>query len=118
MTTNYLSEAAGRVWAAWETRGQVYFDQINPRTFDLSPAFSAPGQAQDRKHPAVSANSRGQILLAWTEGTAWSRGGTLAWQLYQESGKPIGAEGHAAGVPVWGLPSIVTERDGNFTILY
>ena len=118
MSTNYLSEADGRVFAAWETMGQVYFDEINPRTFDLSGAFSAPGDAQDRKHPAVAANSRGEVLLAWTEGTAWSRGGTLAWQLYDEAGKPIGAEGHANGVPVWGLPSIVADRDGNFTILY
>lgn len=118
MSTNYLSEADGHVFAAWETMGQVYFDEINPRTFELSAAFSAPGYAQDRKHPAVAANSRGDVLLAWTEGTAWSRGGTLAWQLYDEAGKTIGAEGHAAGVPVWGLPSIVTERDGNFEILY
>lgn len=118
MTTNYLSEADGRVFAAWETMGQVYFDEINPQTFALSSAFSASGDAQDRKHPAIAANSRGEALLAWTEGTAWSRGGSLAWQLYDENGKPIGAEGHAAGVPVWGLPSIVPKRDGNFTIFY
>lgn len=118
MTTNYLSEADGRVFAAWETMGQVYFDEIDPRSFALSDAFSAPGDARDRKHPAVAANSRGQVLLAWTEGTAWSRGGSLAWQLYDEAGKPIGAKGHADDVPVWGLPSVVPQRDGNFTILY
>ncbi len=118
MSTNYLSEADGRVFAAWETAGQVYFDEINPRTFALSASFSAPGDAQDRKHPAVAANSGGQVLLAWTEGTAWSKGGSLAWQLYDEAGKPVGAEGHADGVPVWGLPSVVPERDGNFTVLY
>ncbi|HKQ88573.1 MAG TPA: sialidase family protein, partial [Candidatus Acidoferrales bacterium] len=43
MSTNDLSEADGRVFAAWETMGQVYFDEINPRTFALSAAFSAPG---------------------------------------------------------------------------
>lgn len=118
MSTNYLSEGDGRVFAAWETMGQVYFDEINPRTFHLSAAFSAPGDAQDRKHPAVAANSRGEVLLAWTEGTAWSKGGTLAWQLYDEAGKAIGAEGHADGVPVWGLPSIVADRSDAFTIFY
>jgi hypothetical protein len=118
MTTNYLSEADGRVFAAWETMGQVYFDEINPRSFVLSAAFSAPGDAQDRKHPAVAANSRGQVLLAWTEGTAWSRGGSLAWQLYDEAGKPIGTEGHADGVPVWGLPSVVAQRNGGFVLFY
>ena len=118
MTTNYISQGYGRVLSAWETAGQVYFDEIDPRSFALSAAFAAPGPANDRKHPAVATNSRGQILLAWTEGTAWSKGGSLAWQLYDEAGKPIGNAGHSEGVPVWGLPSIVTGRTGNFTILY
>jgi hypothetical protein len=118
MSTNDLSEADGRVFAAWETMGQVYFDEINPQKFALSSSFSAPGDAQDRKHPSVGANSRGQVLLAWTEGTAWSKGGSLAWQLYDESGKPVGAEGRADGMPVWGLPSVVPQHDGNFAILY
>ncbi len=100
-----------------EALRQVYFDQMNPRTFTLSASFSAPGGAQERKHPSVDANSRGQVLLAGTVGTAWSKGGSLAWQLYDQAGKPVRAEGHADGVPVWGLPSAVPERDGNL-ILY
>lgn len=122
MTTNYISAADQRVFSAWETAGQVYFDEIDPRSFALSAPFFAPGQspspANDRKHPAVAANSRGQVLLTWTEGTAWAKGGSLAWQLYDEAGKPIGATGHTNGVPVWGLPSIVADRTGNFTIFY
>lgn len=126
MTTNYISESDQHVFSAWETAGQVYFNEIDPRSFALSPVFAAPSPApgpasaptNDRKHPAVAANSRGQILLAWTEGTAWSKGGSLAWQLYDESGKPIAAEGRADGIPVWGLPSIVTGPSGDFTILY
>ena len=118
MTTNYISQGYGRVLSAWETSGQVYFDEIDPRSFALSAAFAAPGPANDRKHPAVAANSHGQILLAWTEGTAWSKGGSLAWQLYDDAGKPTGDAGHSEGVPVWGLSSIAADRAGNFTILY
>ncbi|MGH9543336.1 MAG: sialidase family protein [Terriglobales bacterium] len=118
MSADYLSEGGQRVLAAWETAGQVYFDEIDPGTFALSSAFSASGEADDRKHPAIAANSRGQVLLSWTEGTAWSKGGSLAWQLYDLAGRPIGTAGHASGVPVWGLPTILPDRNGNFTIIY
>lgn len=118
MSTAYLGEGDKHVLAAWEKAGEVYFDTINPATFKLSSSFPAPGQSKDRKHPAVAANSRGQVLLAWTEGTGWKRGGSLAWQLFSKSGQPLGKMGHAPGVPVWGLPSIYTAPDGNFTIVY
>jgi hypothetical protein len=118
MSTAYLGEGGKHVLAAWEKAGEVYFDTINPSTFQLSSSYPAPGQSSDRKHPAVAANSRGQVLLAWTEGTGWKQGGSLAWQLFSKSGQPLGAVGHAPGVPVWGLPSVYTASDGNFTIVY
>ena len=118
MSTAYLGEGGEHVLAAWEKAGEVYFDTINPATFQLSASTAAPGQSKDRKNPAVAANSQGQVLLAWTEGTGWKQGGSLAWQLFSKSGQPLGAIGHAAGVPVWGLPSIYTRPDGNFTIVY
>jgi hypothetical protein len=106
MSTAYLNEGGQRVLVAWETAGQVYFDEIEP------------GASADRQHPAVAANSDGQVLLAWAEGTGWQKGGSLAWQLFDAAGKPIGAEGRATGVPVWGLSSVVADRQGNFTIVY
>ena len=118
MSTAYLSENAQGVMAAWEKAGQVYFDSVNSASHELSEAVAGPGIATNRKHPAVAANESGQVLLVWTEGTGWSRGGSLAWQLYDKSGKPVGDQGHAAGVPVWGLPSAFAERSGNFTIVY
>lgn len=118
MSTDYLSEGGQHVLAAWEKAGEVYFDQINPQTFQLSSSFPAPGQNNDRKHPAVAANSQGDILLAWTEGTGWGQGGSLAWQLFNSSGRPIGAEGHAPGVAVWDMPSVFTGPHGDFTIVY
>ncbi|PYV16137.1 MAG: hypothetical protein DMG21_12710 [Acidobacteria bacterium] len=118
MTTDYLSEGGGQVLAAWETAGEVYFDEIQPGSLDLSRAVAAPGEPTDRKHPAVARNVHGQVLLAWTEGTGWNKSGTLAWQLFDAQGKVAGVEGHAPGVPIWGLPSVFTDRRGNFTIVY
>ncbi|PYT41531.1 MAG: hypothetical protein DMG45_12875 [Acidobacteria bacterium] len=60
----------------------------------------------------------GQVLMVWTEGTGWSKGGSLAWKLLDNTGKPTKAEGYAPGVPVWGLPSVFADRKGNFTIIY
>jgi hypothetical protein len=118
MSTAYLSEGGRRVLAAWEKAGQVYLDSIDPVSLKPSPPIAAPGDSNKRKHPAVAANVNGQVLLAWTEGTGWSKGGSLAWQLFDSAGKPASAEGHAQGVPVWGLPSVFADHQGNFTIVY
>lgn len=118
MSSDDLSEGGGHVLAAWEKAGEVFFDEINPQSLHLSSPVAAPGASDDRKHPAVAANAHGQVLLAWTEGTGWLKGGSLAWQLFDSAGRPIGPKGHANGVPVWGMPSVVVGRGGNFTIYY
>jgi hypothetical protein len=118
MSTAYLSEGGRQVLAAWEKAGEVYFDRIDPASFKLSPSVAAPGDAKNRKHPAVAATADGQTLLAWTEGTGWSKGGSLAWQLFDKSGSPTGEIGRAPGIPVWGLPSVFADSQGNFTIVY
>jgi hypothetical protein len=118
MSTAYLSEGGQQVLAAWEKAGQVYFDQIDPDSTSGPLPIAAPGDGNHRKHPAVAGSANGQTLLAWTEGTGWSKGGSFGWQLFDDSGKPTGEEGHAPGIPVWGLPAAFADRAGNFTILY
>lgn len=118
MSTAYLSEGGQQVLAAWEKAGEVYFGEMDPYSFKLFPPIAAPGHADDRKHPAVAANAEGQVLLAWTEGTGWQKGGSIAWQLFSATGEPVANEGHAPGVPVWGLPSVFADHLGNFTIVY
>jgi hypothetical protein len=104
--------------AAWETEGQVYFalfDPKKPRSFAPIPA---PGAAGNRKHPVIAANSRGEIMFVWTEGTGWKKGGSLAWQLYDSQGKPLGEKGEAPGVAVWSFAAVIAENNGSFTIIY
>jgi hypothetical protein len=117
MSTAYLSEGGQRVLAAWETEGEVYFDRIDPASLELSPPIAVPGTGVNRKHPAVAASANRQLFV-WTEGTGWLKGGSVAWQLFDNSGKPIGAPGHAPGLPVWGLPSVFAGHEGDFTIVY
>ena len=80
--------------------------------------IEAPGKGTCR-HPAVAVNKNGEILLAWSEGTAWKKGGTLAWQVYDASGKPSGHTGRVVdGIPVWGNAAVVAQPDGRFLIIH
>jgi hypothetical protein len=118
MSTAYLSAGKMRMLASWEKANRVYFDCVDAESLTPSFAVQAPDDGADQKHPAVAVNAKNQILLAWTEGTGWSKGGSLAWQLFDSAGKPLGPTGHVPGVPAWDLPSIFADRDGNFTIAY
>lgn len=118
MSTADLTEGGGDVLASWERAGQVYFDEIDPRTLQIHPAVAPPGAEDMRKHPVVAKNSRGQILFAWTVGMVRSKGGSVAWQLFNADGKPARPERHAPALPTWGLISVYAGRDGSFTLIY
>jgi hypothetical protein len=102
---------------AWETDGQIYFtagDDADPK----SPPLGANLQAPRRKHPRLAVIKDGTVLLAWAEGTAWARGGSIAWQLFDSDGRPTPGAGSAAGLPVWSFPAVLARSDGTFTIFY
>ena len=117
MSTCAMAEGISGVIVATETEGQVCFSRVERDTLKLSqPAFA---QAADKcRHPVVAANSEGGILLAWTEGTGWEKGGGLAWQVFGNGGKPTSEHGRTDGVPVWGSPAVVARSDGGFMIFY
>ena len=112
-----LTESKSDVLAAWETAGQVYFSRIRPDTLRVSPPISPPGSAS-RKHPVIVGNDRGEMLLVWTEGTGWQRGGALAWQLFDASGQPTNEKGRVDGVPTWSFASAVPRTTGGFLVFY
>ena len=88
---------------------------LNPRTGTASAATPIPGTGS-RKHPTIAVNHAGDRLIAWTEGTAWNRGGTAAWLLTDRTGKRIDSSDNAGAVPVWGLVSAVAMKDGSFIL--
>jgi hypothetical protein len=117
MSSASFSEAKAGVLAAWETEGKVYFARINPKTLKVSEPVS-PSGGIGRKHPVAVGNKHGEVLLVWTEGTGWSKGGAVAWQLYDRAGNPSSEKGRADGVPVWSLVSAFAKADGSFAIVY
>jgi hypothetical protein len=118
MSSMAFAESDSGVLAAWETRGQVYWSRIDAALGKPSDPIAAPGTPRGRKHPVVAGNNRGETLLAWTEGMGWDEGGSLAWQVFDKSGKPTTEKGQAPGVPVWSLVAVFTRPDGRFTVVY
>jgi hypothetical protein len=115
MSTYALADAGGSVAAAWETAQQVYSATLDPSTGSVSGLAAVPGTGV-RKHPTIAVNAAGDRLLAWTEGTAWKRGGTFAWRLTSAAGAELASSRDAGPVPVWGLVSAVAMPDGSFVI--
>lgn len=119
MSSEAFAEGGGKVLAAWDTDGQVYFTRVDPGTGVAEKPRAAPGEGKKRKHPALAVNGRGEMILVWTEGTGWQRGGDLAWQVYDAAGRPTQERGRlVGGIPVWGLPAVVAAPDGRFLILH
>jgi hypothetical protein len=119
MSSEAFAEGPSGLYTAWDTGGQVYFARIKSGTAAISEPVAAPGAGNQRKHPALAVNKKGEVILAWTEGTGWERGGSLAWQVYDKNGRPTAEHGRlASGIPVWSMPAVIAEPDGRFTIFH
>ena len=116
MTTFAMAQTTGGLVAAWETAQQIYTAVIDPVTRTVSTP-SAPDGSAVRKHPSIAVNAAGERVLAWTEGTAWARGGTLAWELQNTSGRRLDGRSGAGAVPAWSLVTAVALPDGSFAIV-
>ncbi|MFP6591517.1 MAG: hypothetical protein VCE12_13430 [Candidatus Latescibacterota bacterium] len=58
------------------------------------------------------------MVVAWTEGTGWNRGGDLAWQVYGIDGAALESGRLAAGVETWSRAAVVTHPEGGFLVLH
>jgi len=118
MSSESLAEQGDTVIAAWQTKEEVYFARIDPKSGKLASPVKPPGNAS-RKFPAVAGNERGETILVWAEGTGWQKGGALAWQVFDRMGRPTDEKGRVeGGIPVWGMPTVVARPDGSFLIVH
>jgi hypothetical protein len=118
MTSMSVTSSRSRVLGAWETAGQVYFGVIDAQAARIPSPVAAPGEGGTRKHPRLATSANGHVLFAWTDGTAWARGGSVAWQLFDAAGRAVGVKGQTAGLPVWSFAAPIARPDGAFVILY
>jgi hypothetical protein len=118
MSSFALAEGGGSVLAGWETNGEVSFVRVDPTSGRHGAPIPAPGPIGGRKHPVAAANDRGESILVWTDGMGWSRGGSLAWQVFDKDGQSTAERSKAPGVPVWSLVAVFARPDGGFTVVY
>ena len=118
MTSMSLASSASRVFGAWETAGQVYFGEIEPKSGRIPTPIPAPGDGGTRKHPRLATNASGDVLFVWTDGTAWARGGSVAWQAFDASGRATTIKGTAPSVPIWSFAAPIARPDGSFVVFY
>ena len=121
MTSMSLAASGRRALAAWETDGQVFFKDIagSAAVPPQAPAGGSPDAR--RKHPRLAFGQDGSLLMVWTEGTAWNKGGSLAWQLYEggtAAGQPSGPAGARPGVPTWSVGAVAPRPGGGFVVFY
>ena len=117
MSSAAISESKSGALFAWETGDNVYFASLNSKSMTVSLPTS-PSAGTKRKHPVVAVNGANETILAWTEGTAWATGGSVAWQVYDADNRPTVEHGRADGVPAWSLVSAVAKPDGGFLLIY
>jgi hypothetical protein len=114
MSTATFAARDGKLLGAWESNQQVWLGLA-----DGNDSVSPPGEGNNRKHPSVAASKDGAVLLAWSEGTGWKRGGSVAWQVFRGDGltPAAGGRGMQNGLAVWSLPSAVWATD-RFIVFY
>lgn len=117
MSSTTLTPASSGALASWETDGQVFFATIDGTTMKATSPIS-PERGPKKKHPVAVANRAGEVLLVWTEGTAWAKGGSVHWQRFDATGKPVGKPGRAEGLPAWSLATAYAKPNGEFAVIY
>jgi hypothetical protein len=122
MSTMAFADSPSQALAAWETDGQIFFARVDHKSGKPLTAVAAPGNGTKRRFPTIATNGQ-EVLLAWTEGMAWNRGGNLAWQVYDAKDQPAmnartSDYGRAEGVPVWSVITAIALENGRFLILY
>jgi hypothetical protein len=116
MSSADLTPSANGLLAAWESEKQTYFGRVE--NGQVVKPIAAPGPPHNRKYPVLASNSKGETLFAWTEGTAWKKGGSVQWQVFDKDGQVAAEKGTADGFPVWSLVAAFAKPDGNFVIVW
>ena len=117
-STYSLTSGSSGVYVAWRTRSEVSFARggAKPERID------APTSSRRSRSPVVVANSRGDVLFAWSEAAnlvQLKSGGDLAWVIYDRNGNPLSTKKTLpAAVARWSLPAAYAKPDGDFVIYF
>ncbi len=94
LSTAFIGQAATGAMPAWETNGQVYYSVAGGAAQEPSTPVEDPGVPGKRKHPVIVAAADGRTLLCSPGQKGWKKGGSLAWQVFDRTGKLASEVGH------------------------
>jgi hypothetical protein len=98
--------------SAWENAGRIQID-------DGGGSKSADSEGEGQKLPVIARReSTGEMLIAWTEGMGWNKGGALVWRYSKGSEDAVKASGRKDDVPANGSIAAVALADGKFVVFY
>ena len=116
-STAAFAHSKSATFGAWESHDGVHFGRIDSTGRIASP-LTLP-TLRTRRHPALATNDRDLVLLAWSEATAWGKGGPVAWQVFTRNGEPLkDTTGRRDDLPPWSLPTTFPRQDGSFVVMY
>lgn len=111
MSSAALVPAGQQMRAAWEAEGKVYAATLDATSTAVQVSTGAG------RHPSLAVNARGETLVAWSIGTGWQRGGSLAWRVLDNRGQPTEVHGREPDMPVWNFSAAYAEGEG-FVVMY
>lgn len=98
--------------AAWMSRGKVYYaDGSDEGQGFHEPRTPRAVHSASQNHPLVLLNSRGEVLLAWEEGSV------IRWQLADSAGKVL-QSGNAGALPQGSKAAGYVDQEGNFCLVF
>ena len=117
MSSEALASGPTGTFAAWETEKQIHFGSIDPNAASASDSVVSNAQT-NQKYPSLAVNGAGNLLVSWTEGMGWKKGGSVHWQVFDKAGQRLGESGAMDGVPTWSLVAAYSRPNGDFVVLY
>ncbi len=110
-SASVIADGDDHTRGAWESEGTVFTSRLDG---EIEPvAVSGKGA----RHPALARNVDGEILVSWSIGTGWNRGGELGWALLDRGGRPVEPGGTRPGIPAWGASAAWAEGNA-FVVIY
>jgi hypothetical protein len=109
-----FAQLAGHEIGAWETTDKIYCaDLSEPRAqFNQVNAKSLAPQ----KYPSLAAGDS-QLLVTWTEGAGWNKGGVVKWKLFDKKLQPI-SHGNLGQSPAWNYSTALAFPNGQYAVIF
>lgn len=119
MSSAAFGEGRNGVLLGTERKGHIEAVSIDPNTLSQRSIEDTLRILKSGKYPAVAGNAKGEVMLAWTEGGGWNKGGVLKWMVVDDAGKVAEkAEIPGKEIAAWSFAATVTKPDGTFLLIF